>query len=331
MKPLRVALAGAGSIAPQHLIAWARVPGVTVAAIADPDLPRARERARDFGIPAAFADVAAMLEATPDLDALDIAAPRELHAPLARLAAGRGLAVLCQKPLTPTLAESEALAADLAGTRLMVHENWRFRAPYRQLRRWLDEGRLGTPTALSIYHRHSGFLADAAGRVPAVERQPFTATEPRLMVAESLIHHLDAARWLMGPLELLGARLQRLSPHAAGETAATMLFSTPAGTPVLIEGHGACPGFPSRASDGVVLAGQRATARLDKGELTLIGAEEETHRFTAEVASQTGFDGCIAHFAERLRDGGPFETAPADNLETLRLVEAVYRHVGWPA
>jgi hypothetical protein len=32
-----------------------------------------------------------------------------------------------------------------------------------------------------------------------------------------------------------------------------------------------------------------------------------------------------------LRDVSPFETAPQDNLETLRLVEDCYRLSGWEA
>jgi hypothetical protein len=39
----------------------------------------------------------------------------------------------------------------------------------------------------------------------------------------------------------------------------------------------------------------------------------------------------IAHFVTALRDVSPFETAPQDNLETLRLVEDCYRLSGWGA
>ena len=78
------------------------------------------------------------------IDALDVASPRETHAVWVEAAAARGIDVLCQKPLTPTLAESEALARRVAGKiRLMVHENWRFRPWYRELKRWIDAGELG--------------------------------------------------------------------------------------------------------------------------------------------------------------------------------------------
>ena len=59
----------------------------------------------EFEIPKSYASAEAMLAST-ELDAVDIAAPRQMHAPLVRLAAKRGLPVLCQKPLAPDLHEA---------------------------------------------------------------------------------------------------------------------------------------------------------------------------------------------------------------------------------
>src|SRR5262245_29379893 len=130
---LRVALAGAGMISRHHLIAWSRRSDAKVTAICDPDRGRAAERAAAFGIPAVHESLEALL-ASETVDAVDIASPRETHAPLVLLAAEHGLPVLCQKPLTPTLTEGIALVGAHAGrARLMVHENWRFRPWYRQI------------------------------------------------------------------------------------------------------------------------------------------------------------------------------------------------------
>src|SRR5207344_780650 len=112
-------------------------------AVADPDPARARARADEFGIPRTYADAESMLGAE-EIDALDVASPRETHAAWVDAAAARGIDVLCQKPMTPTLAESEALVRRVDGkTRLMAHENWRFRPWYRELKRWIDAGELG--------------------------------------------------------------------------------------------------------------------------------------------------------------------------------------------
>jgi predicted dehydrogenase len=107
--PIRVALAGAGMISWYHLVAWrALTPRVRVVAVCDPDPRRAGARAEEFGIPAVHRDAAAMFAAEA-IDALDVASPRETHAAWVEAAAAHGIDVLCQKPLTPTLAEAEAL------------------------------------------------------------------------------------------------------------------------------------------------------------------------------------------------------------------------------
>src|SRR5689334_9587529 len=137
----RIGLAGGGFVAPHHLKAWQQLRGrAIVVAIADPDLQAARARADAWGIPTVHESVEAMLE-REQLDAIDVASPRETHAAICRLAADRGLAIVCQKPLAPTVDEAVSLIADVRGrARLMVHENWRFRPHYRRIAAWLREG-----------------------------------------------------------------------------------------------------------------------------------------------------------------------------------------------
>ena len=97
--PLRVALAGAGMINWYHLTAWRNVgPRARVVAVADPDPARARARADEFSIPSVYADADSML-GKEELDALDVASPRETHATWVEAAAARGVDVLCQKRL----------------------------------------------------------------------------------------------------------------------------------------------------------------------------------------------------------------------------------------
>jgi predicted dehydrogenase len=163
---LRVALAGAGMVSRHHLIAWSKLAGAKVVAVADPQQEKAAGRASEFAIERVFADVARMLDETRP-DAIDIATPVETHAQVARLAAERGIAVLCQKPLAPTLREAEALAAEI-GPRVpvMVHENWRFRAPYSRARDWIAAGRIGRVRASPSRSTAPAFSCrpEAAGR-----------------------------------------------------------------------------------------------------------------------------------------------------------------------
>ncbi len=328
-QPLRVALAGAGMISHFHLTAWRALGGaVRLVAVFDPDPVRARARAREFEIAKAYESAEAMLDGE-DIDALDVASPRETHAFWVEAAAGRGIDVLCQKPLAPTLAEAEALVRRLAGrVRLMVHENWRFRPWYRTLKAWLAAGELGELSAGQLVATSSGLLPDASGRRPALVRQPFMANERRFLIAESLIHQLDVMRWLAGPLRVVGARAARTIDEVKGETLATVFLESAAGAPMVVSGNMAAPGFPPRGQDRLELIGRKASAVLDGSELSLIGARPRAESYDADAGYQASFDGVIAHFVACLGSGAAFETGPADNLETLRLVEHAYWAAG---
>ena len=184
------------------------------------------------------------------IDALDVITPRETHAAWVDAAADRGIDVLCQKPLTPTLAESEALVRRVAGkSRLMAHENWRFRPWYRELKRWIAAGELGDLVLARMATITSGLLPDASGRRPLLEREPYTQHEERLMIAEVLIHHLDVMRFLCGELRVVAARGARTVPDVVGETVAAIFLETASGAPVEVTGTMAAAGL-SGASSG---------------------------------------------------------------------------------
>lgn len=324
---LRVGLVGAGMISRHHLIAWARLQDAEVVAICDPDIERAQTRAAEFGIGRVYGRLDAML-AEGGLDALDIASPRQHHAEAILAAAENSLACLCQKPLAPTHDEARDLVEGVAGRiRLMVHENWRFRPYYRQISHWLAEGRIGRPVMARMAYLSSGFLPDAQGRLSALERQPFLRDEPRLIVAETLIHHLDVLRWLLGPLQLRASILTCNVPDMAGETTAAILLETTSRRPVLLSGSFVCGGFPLGGEDDFELIGETDTIELAGAVLSLRGSGE-ARRYDMVQAYQESFDAAIAHFGQCLATGSAFETDAGDNLEILALVDEAYRRAG---
>lgn len=321
---LRVATAGAGWVSGFHLAAWRTLPRVDLVAICDPDLSRAEARASEFGIARCYSSAQEMLEAERP-DVLDIAAPVGSHGALCRLAAERGAHILCQKPLGASLQEAQNTVAEVgARVRLMVHENWRFRPQYRQIRRWLDEGALGAPVSCSMRVRSSGLLPDAAGRRPQLLRQPFFASLERLLIGEVLVHHLDLLRWLIGPLEVVAARAGRICPIARGEDHALIMLAGASAYAVL-EGSLVAAGAPARSSEEFELLGTAGTVHFAGDRLRLAGKREESVVIDTDAAYRASYAGAIAHFVAALESDTPFETDARDNLQTLALVEAAYR------
>ena len=213
---LRGGIAGCGFFAQFHLDAWRRMPEVEIVAAADPDLDRARRAA-----PRAYRSAEEMLEAEA-LDFLDIATRPERHLPLVRLAAGRRIPVICQKPMAPNWQDALAMveAAEAAATRLMIHENWRWQPWYRAAKKMIEQGDIGQP--VSYYSRVR--RADGSGDAPYAN-QPYFREMPRLLIHETLVHHIDTARFLFGDVAAILAQAQRVNPVIAGEDRALLILT----------------------------------------------------------------------------------------------------------
>lgn len=325
---MRIGVAGAGMVSGYHLAAWARVADATVVAIADPDIGRAGSRAEAYGIGRWFARPEQLIdELRPD--ALDIAAPVEAHGPLCRLAAENGVAILCQKPLARTSAEAEEIIASVAGrVPFMVHENWRFRPHYRQIKQWLEAGLIGAVTQVEMRVHTSGLIPDAAGCFPALVRQPFLAGLPRFLVFEVLSHHLDVLCWLVGDLRLQAARLSRVSPAVTGEDTALLELQTRTGAPVVIDGSFAVPGRPVEIRDNLHITGTRGDIRLSDTALSLQADHREEHEVDFDAMYASSFENALRHFVETLGSAGAFETDARQNIAVLRLVDEAYQSDG---
>jgi len=117
----------------------------TVDAIASRDLDKARAAADRLGIPKAYGSYEALL-ADPEVDAVYIPLPNQLHVPWTIKAAEAGKHVLCEKPLSLTTAEAESLLAVRARTGVKIGEAFMVRShpQWIRLRELLDEGRIGT-------------------------------------------------------------------------------------------------------------------------------------------------------------------------------------------
>lgn len=324
---LRVALAGTGMISLYHLRAW-RNAGIEVVAVCDVDLAKAETRAAEFGIARVYDDPQLLFD-DGGFEAVDIAASVGAHAPLTRLAADRGVHVMLQKPMTETVAEAEALVSHVGDrVRFMVHENYRFRPHYMAVHRWIAQGRIGTPRHAAISCRGSG-LCPRDGAVPfLVERQPYLTGFRRNLVFETMIHHLDVLRCLCGPLKVVAARLNRLAEGLPGEDTAAILLQGENGFIATADGSICAPGYPRLHGDRLEIIGTKATVVMDYNRVFLVGAEDEGEKVDLLGRYQERFDTAIAAFVEGVRTGAPFETDRLDNLETLRLMESVYRAAG---
>ncbi len=332
MTKLRGVCLGAGYFSRFQYEAWQRIPEVEIVALANRNVEKAREVAGRHGIPRAYAwsDLATLLD-TEKPDFVDIITPPETHLEVVRLAAARGIAIICQKPLAPTWDDCVAIvaAARNAGVRFMVHENFRWQPWYREMRRLLDAGTLGELFSIGIRMRMGDGWQDDA----YLARQPFFRTYPRLLVFETGVHFLDTFRYLGGEITSVYARLQQRNAAIQGEDAGQIVCGfAHGGTAILDASRYNEADTPNpRYTFGLVrIDGSQGHLELDLDgnlALKLLGQPSRKHEYPH---SRDGFAGdCVyalqRHFVDRMLDGAPFENTGEDYLKSTALMEACYR------
>jgi predicted dehydrogenase len=124
----------------------------TVTAIASRDIAKARDAAAQLGIPAAYGSYEELL-ADPNIDAIYNPLPNQLHVPLTAKAAEAGKHVLCEKPLSMTVAEAKSLLDVRARTGVKICEAFMIRSAYQwlRLRELLNEGRVGELRSVTAF------------------------------------------------------------------------------------------------------------------------------------------------------------------------------------
>lgn len=324
MKELRFALIGAGFWARFQLAAWREVEGARCVAVCN----RTPEKARALGAPAVYADAAELLEKEKP-DFVDVVTDPSTHARFVALAAERKVPVICQKPLAPSLLEAEAMAETCRrrAVPLLVHENWRWQAPLRALKRLLDEGAAGRPFRARLQFSSS---------FPVFAKQPFLREVERFILADVGVHVLDAARFLFGEAESLFATTRRVNPEIRGEDVATLLLRMRSGASVSVELSYATRWEHERFPETFALVeGDRGSISLGPGfELrttTASGTASERAVPPRHAWADPAYDlvhasivPCHRDLLRHLRGEGTAETTAEDNLKTLRLVEAAY-------
>lgn len=327
---LRVAVIGAGYFSQFHVQAWTAMDSVAQVFLCDRDHVRARKLGGRFGVTHIHADAGRML-AEVEADLIDIVTPPDTHLDLVRLACRHGVPMICQKALAPTFEEAAQIVetAEAAKLPLIVHENFRFSPWYREARRLLDRGMIGTPHSVAFRLRPG----DGQGAEAYLSRQPYFQKLTRFLIFETAIHFIDTFRFLMGEVEAVTARLRRLNPVIAGEDAGYIIFEFGHGATGLFDGNRLndhVSDDPRRTMGEMWLEGAHGVLRLD-GLARLWWkphhAEETEHVY--DKGPDTFAGGAVRNLNEHvvrfLRGEAAAENRGRDYLENIRIQDAVYR------
>ncbi len=150
-QPVRWGVLGVARIATRKVIpAMQQSAATPVMAIASRDLQKARIAATELGIPKAYGSYEELL-ADPDIDAIYNPLPNHLHVPWSIRAAEAGKHVLCEKPISLTVAELHRLIAARDRCRVRIGEAFMVHThpQWIRTRELIQSGRIGPLRAAS--------------------------------------------------------------------------------------------------------------------------------------------------------------------------------------
>ena len=325
-----VAMVGLGYFGQYQFNAWQRLENASLVALADQSV-KAREKASAKPDLAVFSELDAMLaNVTPDI--LDVATPPATHADILRKALGRVETVICQKPFCTSLSEAEEMVAlaHASGTRLIIHENFRFMPWYRVIGEQIANGAVG-----EVRQAHFRFRpGDGGGKDAYLARQPYFREMKRFFVHETGIHWIDVFRYLFGEPKSVFADLWKVNPAIAGEDAGLLVFDFERGLRAVLDGNRTL----DHAADNTRLTMGEFLVEGSKGTIALDGFGVIRLRLAGEKVWQTipyefddnDFGGdCVflfqKHVVDHLAGMGPLETEAGFWLANMRLEDACYR------
>jgi predicted dehydrogenase len=201
MSQLGIGMIGCGEIAVQTARGIAAAPSARHVMVMDVDARVAGDLGATYGVPHTT-EVAALL-ANPQVDAVYIAVPHFLHAPLALEALAAGKHVLVEKPIATTLEDADRMieAARARGQTLSVAYLAQGNAALQGVRDLIAGGAIGRVLGTRIVLRsdkpESYWTGGFTGRIQTDWRSSKAKAGGGVLIMNT-VHDLNTMRWLVG-------------------------------------------------------------------------------------------------------------------------------------
>jgi predicted dehydrogenase len=344
-KRLRFGVIGAGAIGWHHMQAVRTCPRAELVAIAETSPQRREEAKTAHQVGAAHEDYKELL-AREDIDAVSIALPNYLHAPVSIEALKAGKHVHLEKPMAMNSTEAEQViaAAKTAGRAFMVGQNWRFTRDAQTLKTLIDRGVIG-----EVYHGRAWYI-----RRFGIPRIGSWFTQKKFSGGGALldigVHFLDLALYLMGnfkPVAVLGTTHAQFGPRGLGEGGwgkseidkkavfdvddyAIAHIKLQGGKSVHLEVSWAA--HVVEPSHGVDLLGTEGgaggfPAKICRPNKSIAGIEagRDAYEVISPVIPTLPYpEERLHHFAECVLDGKKLLVAPEESLVVQKILDAIY-------
>ncbi|HWQ13657.1 MAG TPA: Gfo/Idh/MocA family oxidoreductase [Roseiflexaceae bacterium] len=204
-----------------------------LAAVVSRDAARGAAAAERVGAPRSYTSIDAI-----ERDAVDgvfLVLPTTQHAPYAVAAARRGLHVISEKPMAPSVAECRRMveAARTSGVLLAVAQCMEWTAPMVKARALLEAGAIGEVISANV---SASFVARPDERW----RQADMARTGEGALVDMGVHAVDAITRLLGPVRRVSALVGSRLPQYEGDVSGTLLLEFTSGAHGTLQSHYTC-------------------------------------------------------------------------------------------
>lgn len=296
------------------------IPNTELVGAADEDTARGEHFAHALGVRLWPTDEDLLAQR---LDGVIVCTENARHRAAVEMAARARVHVLCEKPLATTLADADAMleACWKAGVQLMVAFPMRFSAPMLEVRRALDEGRLGEISCCTSTNQ---------GQNPRRHRDWFV--DKRLAgggaVMDHTVHLVDALRWcLHSEVAEVYAQTTDLLPGGNGgvETGGLILLTFANGIFATIDCSWSRPAsYPTWGGLTMDLIGQRGVLRVDAFRQNLTIYPEQSSSIRWQYWGSDANQGMIAEFVSAIEQQRTPAVTGIDGYRALEVIVAAY-------
>lgn len=332
---IKVAFIGCGRIADLHYLGYKDSAEACLYAICDPDTPRREARQRAWGVEKTYSDYRDLL-ADPEVDAVEVLAPYDLHEPIVIDALRAGKHVACQKPMTTSLASADRMVAAGrdSGKVFRLTEIYLTYPPIAFARRLIDEGRIGEPLGLRI-----NYIASPIGgwEVPAqtYEQQVRIAGKGFGFETFDHGHHEWATAWyLLGEAERVSAWIDTLNGVVDGPATvmwkgrdnkrygvADFMFAPDLRIPTKYYSNDEL--YQVIGSKGVIMINRGTGEMMDRPPVSLFDGDRWTHFEDVPGDWALGFTGATQNFIDAIQGQAKPLLSGEEGREILRFALAI--------
>lgn len=295
---------------------------VEVAAIASRDLRKAEDAARTLGIPKAYGSYEELL-ADPQIEVIYNPLPNQLHVPWSIRAAEAGKHVLCEKPLSLTVAEARDLLAVRDRTGVKIGEAFMVRThpQWLRARELVVSGRIG-PLRSAL-----GFFSYFNNNPKNIRNIPECGGGGLMDIG---CYPVNTSRFMFGeePLRVLG--LMETDPQMRIDRLTSAILEFPSGQSIFTCSTQLVPYQRSQffATKGRIEIEIPFNAPIDRP--TRIFVDDGRDVFGTGIATET-FSICDQYtiqgdiFSRAVRGDGEVPVSLEDSVKNMAVIEALFR------